>query len=139
MDKFQKYANKNHYEGLFVEGDYKKKFERTVSRLLKLFDENGSPPPLEIRKNIIEALCDAYIEQVEERPDGVQIQRLANWLLYEELTDSRPDKVTLTEYPVLTKRQLKTRYNREQANENIPYILTEQRYLGRKKSHEKID
>lgn len=126
--------DKRYYDGMFV-GDYKAKFEQIVSELLLIKDGEGNPPLLDDRKAIIIAVTNAYVNQVGYQPDGVQVQRLANWLLYEDLTDGRPDKVTLTEYPFLTKRQLKTRYRREQANDDLSLILTEQRYLGRKRSN----
>lgn len=129
---FEEYTKKEFYDGIFV-GNHTKMFEHMVTELLSLFDEEGNPPPLETRKKIIEAICDAYIEQVGEQPSGVQIQRLANWLLYEDLTLKHPDKVAMTEYPFMSKRQLKTRYRRELANDTLPKTLTEQRYLGGKK------
>lgn len=131
-------TNKNYYDGFFV-GNYKRRFEQIVTDLLAITDAEGNPPSLEIRKAIIEALSEAYITQVGDQPDGVQVQRLANWLLYEDLTDGRPDKVSLTEYPFMTKRQLRTRYAREMADENIPKTLTEQKYLGGKKQRHYVN
>ncbi|WP_139017902.1 hypothetical protein [Bacillus andreraoultii] len=126
--------NKHYYAGMFV-GNYKDKFEQLVSELLLIADDEGNPPSLVDRKAIIVAATDAYIDQIGLQPDGVQIQRLANWLLYEDLTDGRPDKVKLTEYPFLTKRQLRTRYRREQANDILPQVLTEQHYLRGRRSN----
>lgn len=124
--------NKDFYTGAFI-GDYKVRIDREISALLALVDEEGQPPNIEFRKQACEALFDAYIEQTGEVPDGVQVQRLGNWILLEEMTNNHPDKVSREEYPFLTKRQLRTRYRREMADENIPETLTQQKYLGGKK------
>lgn len=125
--------DKEFFAGKFSTYNYKERMEEEVSRLLSLMDTNGSPPSIEARKSIIVALTDAYIEQTGKLPEGNQVQRLGNWLLLEYLTDNHPDKVTREDYPFLTKRQLRTRYRRERADENIPETLTAQKYLGGKK------
>jgi hypothetical protein len=132
MNLFQAITNKHYFDGMFV-ANYKVRMDKEVSKLLSLLDVNGQPPSMEIRKQAIEAICDAYIEQTGEIPDGVQVQRLGNWLLLEDMTNNHPDKVTREEYPFLTKRQLRTRYNRERADETIEEKLTRQNYLGGKK------
>lgn len=124
----------SYYEGRF-NGDYNIRLDTVVGRLLALTDAEGKPPTVEQRKQIIEILTNAVIEQTGHAPNGVQAGRLANWILYESLIDSHPDKVARTEYPILTKRQLRTRYNREYANENIPETHTEQHYLEGKKDN----
>lgn len=43
---------------------------------------------------------------------SAQLEQLADYLLAEELTDPHPDKVTRTEYPILTASQLKRRYRK---------------------------
>lgn len=132
MNKLQALTTKEYYRGFFVR-DYKRRFELEVSNLLSTVDEKGNPPSIEFRKKAISELFAAYVEQTGKTPDGVQVQRLGNWLLLEELTNNHPDKVTREEYPFLTKRQLHTRYNREMADENIPETHTVQKYLGGKK------
>lgn len=104
---------KNFYDDSYTVGNYKKTFENCVSDLLK------TQPPIEDRKKAAEALCEAYFDQTEDVPDGVQLQRLANWLLLEDLIDPHPDKVTRADYPIMSKRQLKLRYWRELADERI--------------------
>lgn len=130
---FDKYLDVHFYDEKFSE-NYPAELEKIVTKLLVLRDNDGNPPSLEVRKQIVETLFDAFIKQTDQQPDGVQVQRLANWILLEDLTDGRPDKVTLTAYPILTKRQLRTRYQRERADEEVPIHATEQKYLGRKKN-----
>lgn len=119
------------YAGRFT-GDYKETFNEMVTNLLSL-QEEGASPSIESRKVIIEIMTDEYIKQTGQTPDGVQVQRLANWLLLEDLSNNHPDKVTREEYPFMTKRQLRTRYHRERADEHIPVTHTETKYLGGKK------
>lgn len=126
---FETFMNKRYYDGRFA-GEYTQEFEHEVSRLLALVNHEGSPPTIAERVQMIEALFDAYIDQTKVVPEGAQVQRLANWLLLEYLRDNHPDKVTREEYPFLTKRQLRTRYNRELADENITEKYTRQKYLG---------
>ncbi|WP_427036543.1 hypothetical protein [Cytobacillus pseudoceanisediminis] len=132
MNRIEAMKSKNYFAGFFV-GSFKSRLDKEVSKLLALKDENGQPPTIETRKQIIEALLDAYIEQTGNVPDGVQIQRMGNWLLLEDLTNNHPDKVTREPYPFLTKRQLRTRYNRERADDTLQETHTIQRYLGGKK------
>lgn len=57
----------------------------------------------------IERLIDNYIMWNGKRPDAQALDRLATLCLYEEVTDSRPDKMTLEEYPVLSDNQYERR------------------------------
>lgn len=132
MKIFQQRSNKSFYNGFFG-GEYKDRFDGEVSKTLAMVDEEGNPPSIPTRVKIINAMFDAYIEQTGEVPDGVQVQRLANWMLFEDLTNNHPDKVTREPYPFLTKRQLRTRYNRERADEHILETFTRQKYLGGQK------
>lgn len=112
------YKHKEFYTGLFASAAYKSQFERLVSELLAL-NLDGQPPSMTSRLLACEAIVDAYVEQTGEVPEGTQLQFLANWLLLEELTNPHPDKVTRTEYPIMNKRQLRTRHYREKSNEFI--------------------
>lgn len=131
MSLVQQRKNKSFYAGRFT-GDYKETFNEMVTNTLSL-QEDGAVPSIECRKEVIEVMTDEYIMQTGQTPDGVQVQRLANWLLLEDLSNTHPDKVTREEYPFMTKRQLRTRYHRERADEHIPNTHTETKYLGGKK------
>lgn len=122
-----------YYDGMFAH-NYNERIDKEVTAILKLVDEEGVAPSHEIRNEIIETVFDAFIAQTKKVPSGVQVQRLANWLLLEEMTNNHPDKVSNTEFPFMTKRQLRTRYRREMANESIPETLTTQPYLEGRKS-----
>jgi hypothetical protein len=103
---------KTFYENIFLKGtNYKATFSGEVDKLVKqdLTDE--------FKNKIIQALTDAYIEQTGEIPDSYQLSRLATWLVEDKEND--PDKVTNTEYPILSESQLKLRKRREVVNQNI--------------------
>jgi hypothetical protein len=59
------------------------------------------------------ALIDAYVNGTSETPDASELERLADALLYEELTDMDAHKVTHNEYPILSESQFEYRRNRE--------------------------
>ncbi|KQL18842.1 hypothetical protein [Cytobacillus solani] len=61
--------------------------------------------PREERFVAIERLTDRYITATGKRPDPSQLDRLATLCLYEEVTDDRPDKMTLEEYPIMSDEQ----------------------------------
>ena len=102
-----------YYIGAFTPVNYLEEFEKGVTLLLL---KRGTVPE---RNQAVEAITEAYIKSIGQIPDGVQLQRLANWILMDFLTDNHPDKVTREEYPIMSKRQLKTRYMRERADEFI--------------------
>jgi hypothetical protein len=65
------------------------------------------------RMKAIEALTEAYVDDVGVRPDAAQLERLTDYILREELTDTHPDKVTNTEYPFMSEWQLDLRRDKE--------------------------
>jgi hypothetical protein len=67
----------------------------------------------EERKQRVNALIDGFYNQWGKYPEGYRLEWLANVLLVEELRDRTPDKVRLTEYPILSYRQLMKRQVRE--------------------------
>lgn len=62
---------------------------------------------------ILLVFIDAYVAIVGERPEPKQLKRLADFLLYEELHDTHPDKMTLAEYPIMSNHQLARRHSGE--------------------------
>jgi hypothetical protein len=69
--------------------------------------------PRELRIVKIEALTEAYFAEHGEMPDGVALERLADLVLYEELTDPNIHKVAHNEYPFLSEYQFDRRDSRE--------------------------
>jgi hypothetical protein len=93
------------YDGIFTSGNYKQTFIQEVDKLIKqeLTDE--------FKMKLIQALTDAYVEQTGKRPDSYELTRLTTWLVEDKTRD--PDKVTNTEYPILSNEQYKLRRRRE--------------------------
>ncbi|PEM65300.1 hypothetical protein CN613_25485 [Bacillus pseudomycoides] len=67
----------------------------------------------EERNNKVEALTEEYYAANGRHMSSLHLQRLADVLLVEELKDSNPDKVTATERPIMSNRQMMTRKTRE--------------------------
>ena len=96
------------YTNRFALGsDYKTEFSAAVTELLAV----DMPTPW--RMKAVDDLVDAYVKQTGERPDGRQVERLTDYILKDELTDPHADKVTNTEYPILSAVQLSRRTGRE--------------------------
>ncbi|MBC9786778.1 hypothetical protein H1S01_20645, partial [Heliobacterium chlorum] len=108
---------KNPYAGRFQpETNFKKVFEDEVTQLKK------QNIPLEWRNHAVEQLTDAYIEQTRQIPDGVQLHRLANYILQDDLRDQCPDKITRTDFPFLSRGQIQVRMKRETPTGDMGYF-----------------
>ena len=100
---------KKEIEGESFVGDYKVKFEEYVDKLEQNRIENRST-----RMYLVGLLCERYILLTGERPDSYQLNRLAGIILYEYMEgDSHPDKVTNTDFPILTESQTRRRHSGE--------------------------
>ena len=122
------------YEGIFRKGtNYKVTFTQEVENLLTLEME------LPERMRVIDNLLVAYVKQTGEIPDSTQINRLADFILREDLRNRHPDKVTNTQFPFLSEGQLRLRERREvptdtsKMSNNIKYRIN-----GRKKSRKEV-
>lgn len=79
----------------------------------------------------INALVEAYHDSVGKSPDSAALERMANLIIYEELSDSHPDKMTREEYPIMSETQLSRRkegkHRKKEANYRIevPFKLAE--------------
>ena len=91
--------------------DYKTKLHEDIT-LMQQMTKRGELPR-ESRMVKIEQLTEDYFAKTGEWPDAIALERLANLCLYEELTDTHPDKVTRTEYPFFSEHQFEERYKSE--------------------------
>jgi len=72
-------------------------------------EEYASKTSIEWRKEGIDWLVDEYLTHTGRTPDSGLLERMANTLLHAELTDKRPDKMTLEEYPIMSDTQYERR------------------------------
>lgn len=61
----------------------------------------------------IDVLTEKYYHDTGEMPDEATLERLADLILHEELTDPSPDKMTNEEYPFMSEHQFDRRDRRE--------------------------
>lgn len=87
------------------EGNYK----QVIAEYTKLLEGSAKYNPRDFRMYIIEKMTDAYIEHTGKRPDEDILARLTDVILHEELSDPRPDKMTIEEYPIMSDRMYKVR------------------------------
>ncbi|QHZ49922.1 hypothetical protein [Paenibacillus larvae] len=97
--------------------DYKAAFNEAVTDLInhKITDRSE-------RIKAVEALTDAYIDSIGQTPDSAQLERLADYILAEELTDMHPDKMTREEYPFFSSWQFQRRQNKESSFGNVATV-----------------
>ncbi|MED0799341.1 hypothetical protein P4T18_18185 [Bacillus inaquosorum] len=77
------------------------------------------------------ALVNAYYDSTGEQPDVAALDRMANLIIYEELSDSHPDKVTRNEYPIMSETQFEERYKREASDKLAEEYDQNGAYKGR--------
>lgn len=61
----------------------------------------------------VEAMTEAYFEKFDKHLGSDVLSRLASLILYDELTDPHPDKMTLGEYPIMSDSQHDERKKKE--------------------------
>jgi hypothetical protein len=61
--------------------------------------------PREVRIAEIDRVTEEWFAKTGDMPDAKQIERLADLILHEELTDTHPDKMTTAEYPFMSEEQ----------------------------------
>lgn len=88
--------------------DYKTQFNEEVTKLIDANIEDRTE-----RMAAVQALTDRYTQEHGTPPDPTQLEHLTDYILREELTDSRPDKVALEEYPIMSERQFERRRAQE--------------------------
>ncbi|UNL92782.1 hypothetical protein CPY53_04065 [Paenibacillus polymyxa] len=88
--------------------DYKVKFAEDVTKLIAedIADRNE-------RMAAVSALIEDYVMRYGEYPDTIQLERLTDYILREELTNTDRMKARNDEYPFLSERQFERRRERE--------------------------
>jgi hypothetical protein len=91
--------------------DYKTQLHEDITKIQQ--STKLGELPREVRLGRIEQLTEDYYAKTGEMPDNVALERLADLVLYEELTDPNIHKVAHTEYPFLSEHQFDRRDSRE--------------------------
>lgn len=100
------------YNDTFTAGtEYKETFTQEVDKLIV------HELSVDFKNKLAQGLIDAYIEQVGTIPDSYELSRLGTWIVEDKTND--PDKVTNTEFPILSESQIKLRKRRESASQFI--------------------
>lgn len=90
--------------------DYKTEFHDAVTDLIaEDITDRGE------RMAAVHALTEAYVDSVGKPPAAEELTRLSDYILREELTDKRRNKVQDEEYPFLSESQLGRRETHEYA------------------------
>lgn len=90
-------------------GDYKTEFRNYVDTLFATALELDRQD----RIQLVDSLTETYVITTGKTPDGVQLDRLASFILKDELADKRKNKMQAEEYPLLSERQRETRERSE--------------------------
>lgn len=69
--------------------------------------------PREVRIAEIDRVTEEWFAKTGAFPDAKQLEQLSDLILYEELTDTHPDKVTRAEYPFFSETQFDERHRAE--------------------------
>lgn len=91
--------------------EYKKQASEYVELLFCLVQKGGTCPNDRIIK--IASITEDYFEQVGKSMDSSLLDRLTDIILYDDLTNQNPHKMSTDEYPIMSERQEKRRYLRE--------------------------
>ncbi len=84
-----------------------------------------------------EELTEAYYEQLGFQPAESVLSRLAWYLVFDEMTDSHPDKMTREEFPMMSEHQTSVRQKREHSLSDV-YTGKNDETIGRYSDSEGI-
>ena len=85
-----KHAQQAHdYVSALIDGAYSRK-------------NAGNPTAPSERISHAENVCESYYAQVGQQPPSAVLSRLAWYLVFDEMTDSHPDKMTREELPIMS-------------------------------------
>jgi len=74
---------------------------------------DDSPTTPQERSTKAYELIECHWEAIERLPAEGVLNRLAWYVVFDEMTDSHPDKVTRDEYPIMSDSQMVERYKKE--------------------------
>lgn len=90
--------------------NYKERFNTAVDELIESHIDFRPD-----RITFVSLLVDDYVRDHGEVPPQKALEKLADYILYEELTNKARNKISAIEYPIMSERQLSRRYDHEYA------------------------
>jgi hypothetical protein len=83
--------------------DFDVSFRKSVNALFKRSYSSNE------RNRIVEEMTEEYFAKTGEFPSDKVLEKLADFILDDDLRDNSMDKVTKTEYPILSDKQIARR------------------------------
>lgn len=115
-------------EYTFTVGAHTAQAHEYTDVLIKEAYERDTTPDERVKKS--DKLCESHFEQVGEFPDESVLNRLAWYIVFDEMTDKNEHKVSQTDYPILSDWQTKYRREREKVLANV-YTGANDEVIGR--------
>src|SRR5690606_16579934 len=84
-----------------------------------------------------DSLCEAHYAIIGDFPAESVLSRLAWYIVFDEMTDSHPDKMTREEYPIMSEHQTDTRQERERSVSDV-HTGRDDVTIGRRKDHDGV-
>lgn len=91
-------------------------------------------PELEERFRVVEEINEEFYQLTEQNLPAFMLSRLSDWLLMEILNDRDVDKVSNSEFAILSPRQLRRRDKRENSVEGEVMDYLNLKYVKKKDS-----
>lgn len=120
-------TNERRYE--FTIGNHTAQAHDYTSDLIdEAYRRKGADNPTTHLERVREAdsLCEAHYAIIGDFPAESVLSRLAWYIVFDEMTDSHPDKMTREEYPIMSEHQMEYRKEKEiivQSFKGIPEML----------------
>lgn len=120
---------------MFNHGDYNETFTEIVSTAFEKVEAVDSVMELDgveyalqdrnQRMAWVEAITELFVRQTGQRPPGAQLERLATFILREELKDRSTGKHRREEYPFLSEQQMRRRQRKSVSSAAAEGIATD--------------
>lgn len=128
----------NEYAYEFTIGNHTAQAHDYTSDLIdEAYRRKGADNPTTHLERVREAdsLCEAHYTIIGEFPAESVLSRLAWYIVFDEMTDSHPDKMTREEYPILSESQEELRDSKQIKTRNGEITYEGRQANGRRKSY----
>lgn len=120
----------------FTIGNHTEQAHDYTSDLIdEAYRRKGADNPTTHLERVREAdsLCEAHYAIIGDFPAESVLSRLAWYIVFDEMTDSHPDKMTREEYPIMSESQEDERFDKYRLNSDLQY--GDRQFSGRKKTY----